>query len=77
MIDNSNGSGPRLSPQVLASAKDFKCEKCEHLYFSPVVALKSVSALLSPTGKDLNFPVQTFACAKCGHVNEEFVPKFS
>ncbi len=75
-IENS-GNGPRLSPEALASAKDFKCESCEHLYFTPVVALKSVSAIMSPTGKELSFPVQTFACAKCGHVNKDFVPKFS
>jgi hypothetical protein len=76
MFDENN-SGPRLSPQALASATDYKCEKCEHSYFVPVVALKHLSAIMSPTGKEVNFPVQTFACAKCGHVNEEFVPKLS
>lgn len=76
-IDNSGNAGPRLSQQALAAAKDFTCEACEHLYFIPVVALKSVSAILSPTGKEVNFPIQTFACAKCGHVNGDFVPKFT
>ena len=75
-IEN-NGNGPHLSPEALASAKDFKSEKCENIFLVPVVALKSVSAIMSPTGREVNFPVQTFACAKCGHVNEAFVPKFS
>lgn len=72
-----NGGGPRLTPQMVAAATDQKCEKCEHLYFVPVFALKHLSQIVSPTGKDINFPVQTFACAKCGHVNEEFVPKMN
>jgi len=72
-----DSNSTRLSPQALATATDYKCEKCDHAYFIPVVALKHLSAIMSPTGKDVNFPVQTFACAKCGYVNEEFVPKLS
>jgi len=70
-------NAPRLRPQDLASAKDLKCDECGHMYFSPVVLIKVVSALLSPTGKQINVPVQTFECSKCHHVNKEFVPQIS
>ena len=70
-------SPPRLSKQAVASATDYKCDSCGNLFFSPVFMLKKVSALMSPNGREVNFPVQTFGCAKCGHVNEEFIPKVS
>ena len=73
MIDQENT--PRLRPQDLANAKDVKCEKCEHTLFLPVAIIKQISALLSPTGKVINVPIQTFACAKCSHLNEEFKPE--
>jgi hypothetical protein len=63
--------------QAMASAKDLKCEKCDHSFFVAVAAIKVVSALMSPSGQEMSVPVQTFACAKCQHVNEDFVPKFS
>ena len=68
---------PRLRPQDLANAKDLKCDECGHAYFVPVASIKLISALLSPTGKEINVPIQTFACAKCQHVNASFVPEIS
>jgi hypothetical protein len=31
-----------------------------------------MSALLSPHGKETMIPMQVFACAKCGHINNDF-----
>ncbi len=69
-------SAPQLSIQALKSAKDLACEQedCGHKYFVPVFFIKQISALMSPTGQEVNAPVQTFACAKCGHVNKTFTP---
>jgi hypothetical protein len=64
----------RLSPQAIASATDLKCEKCESNVFIPVFIIKHISALVSPTGQEINAPVQTFACASCKNINKEFVP---
>ena len=47
------------------NAEDFKCESCENLYFSPVIRLKKISALLSPTGQESVYPVQVMSCTKC------------
>ena len=50
------------------------CNKCEGELFNPVVMLRKVSALVSPTGKETVVPVQLFACIKCGHVNKDMYP---
>ena len=73
---NPNQQQAALNAQIAASLKDatsIKCEKCESEYFSPVFAIKHLSALISPVGKDINVPLQLFRCADCGHVNEEFL----
>ena len=59
----------------LQDAEDVVCEECENNYFSPAIIIKKVSALLSPTGQEMMAPVQLFQCNKCGHVNEDFLPK--
>ena len=40
-----------------------------------VLKFRKLSALLSPSGEETLIPLQTFACAKCGHINEGFLPK--
>jgi len=52
-----------------------KCESCEHEHFTQVHMIRKLSPMLSPTGQPALIPIQVFACAKCGHVNEEFLPK--
>lgn len=68
---------PKISPQIAAHAKDYTCDSCGNNFFVPVFQLKRISALVSPNGKEINFPVQTFGCVKCGHVNESFIPKLN
>ena len=51
------------------------CNECENDTFSQVFKIRKLSALLSPTGKETMIPIQVFACAKCGHINPEFLPK--
>ena len=68
-------NGPRIRPQDLANAKDVACESCQHQFFEPVFIIKTISAIASPTGQEVNIPVQTFACAKCGAVNKTFMPE--
>ena len=58
----------------LSNAVDVLCEKCGSSKFKEVAFIKRVSALISPSGKEMIVPVGTFACADCGHVNKEFDP---
>ena len=50
------------------------CEKCGHEHFVQVSMIRKLSQMLSPTGQPALIPIPVFACAACGHVNEEFLP---
>ena len=50
------------------------CEKCGGEVFHDVLFLRKVSKFLTGSPKDSLLPVPSFACVKCGHVNEEFIP---
>ena len=51
------------------------CEECKHDIFIPAFKMRKLSALLSPAGKETMIPMNVFACAKCGHINNDFLPK--
>ena len=51
------------------------CEACKHDVFVPAFKMRKLSALLSPAGKETMIPMNVFACAKCGHINDAFLPK--
>ena len=51
------------------------CESCGNDTFIQVYKIRKLSALLSPTGKTTMIPMQIFTCAKCGHINKEFLPQ--
>jgi|TARA_R110001592_G_scaffold46682_3_gene148525 hypothetical protein len=51
------------------------CEECGHEHFIQVNIVRKLSPMLSPTGQPTLIPIPVFACAKCNHVNTEFLPK--
>lgn len=51
------------------------CEKCGCSAFQGAVLLRKASKFLTGTAQDSLLPIETFACASCGHVNSEFLPK--
>ena len=51
------------------------CESCGNDTFIPAFKMRRMSALLSPHGKETMIPMQVFACAKCGHINDDFQTK--
>ena len=51
------------------------CGNCKNDTFIPAFKMRKMSALLSPHGKETMIPMQVFACAKCGHINDDFLPK--
>lgn len=38
------------------------------MLFKPVIAIKRLSALISPDGKEHNIPAELFICEKCGKI---------
>jgi|TARA_R110000822_G_scaffold92144_1_gene212188 hypothetical protein len=51
------------------------CDECNATYFQQVLHLRKASGLLTGTGTPSYIPIPVFACTKCAHVNEEFLPK--
>jgi DNA-directed RNA polymerase subunit M/transcription elongation factor TFIIS len=51
------------------------CDECGHTFFEQVLHLRKASGFLTGTGKDTFVPIPVFACKKCGHINQEFLPK--
>lgn len=50
------------------------CTQCGESLFEQALILRKLSAILSGTGKPAYIPIPVFKCAKCNHVNEEFLP---
>ena len=50
------------------------CDNCKGEVFQEGVMLRKASRFLTGTAQDALVPIQVFSCAKCGHVNEEFLP---
>ena len=70
----NNQQQPQLNIDFSKTSAEI-CEKCENDTFVQVFKMRTLSALLSPTGEKAKIPIQIFACAKCGHVNPGFEPK--
>lgn len=51
------------------------CEECEWEIFTEGIMLRKISRFVTGTTQDALMPIPVFACAKCGHVNKDFLPK--
>ena len=58
----------------LDKTTEVTCEKCDNSAFQEVVLLRKASRFITGTAQDAMIPIPVFACSKCGHVNEEFLP---
>jgi len=54
----------------LNDAADITCTLCKSLHFVPVVRLKKISAVVSPTGEEMVVPIQLWECKNCGSIDE-------
>jgi uncharacterized Zn finger protein len=51
------------------------CDECGHEVFQEGMMLRKVSKFLTGNPQDGLVPIPVFQCTKCGHVNQEFLPK--
>ena len=58
----------------LDKTKGVVCDECENQTFQEVTLLRKVSRFVTGTAQDALIPIPVFACSKCGHVNDEFLP---
>tara|TARA_B100000902_G_C27152772_1_gene834622 strand:+ start:336 stop:575 length:240 start_codon:yes stop_codon:yes gene_type:complete len=71
MLNDPNG-GPGMHIDM-SKAVDMKCEECENKTFKNTNLIKTISALVSPSGKEMIIPIPVFACESCGNVNGQFL----
>ena len=70
----NNEQQPQMQVDITQTTT-VECEECKNETFTQVFQIRKLSALLSPAGKKTMIPLQVFACAKCGHISSEFLPK--
>jgi hypothetical protein len=50
------------------------CEKCGCQLFKEVTIIRKASRFITNAPQDSYVPIPVFACTKCDHVNDEFLP---
>ena len=60
---------PQQQVQIdLSDADTMKCQKCENSIFIQGYVIKKISAIVSPTGKEVIAPIQVFNCGNGGEM---------
>ena len=60
---------PKQKVQVdLKDADTMKCQACGNSIFIQGYVIKKISAIVSPTGKEVIAPIQVFNCGNCGEM---------
>ena len=59
----------------LEDTTEITCDACGSAIFHEAVVLRSISRFITGTAQDGMMPIPVFACDKCGHVNDQFMPK--
>ena len=75
MIDqrsNLPGAGkPQITPDMLRNSKNVVCE-CGGMIFTEKLFFKTISAIISPSGKEEVAPMPIIVCENCGGVPSAF-----
>lgn len=64
---------PQLSAEMVKNGKTLTCN-CGGIIFQNGLVLKKISAILSPTGQEIDVPIQVLHCKDCGLVPPETDP---
>ena len=60
---------PQQQVQIdLSDADTMKCQSCGNSIFIQGYVIKKISAIVSPTGKEVIAPIQVFNCGNCGEM---------
>ena len=68
---NMKAQKPLPQQQVQVDLKDadtMKCQSCGNSIFIQGYVIKKISAIVSPTGKEVIAPIQVFNCGNCGEM---------
>lgn len=61
--------------QMVLDMPNVVCPKCGSRFFKEVYAIKKISPIISPTGKEEMMPIPMMACANCGEIPDEYKNK--
>ncbi|NJO90812.1 MAG: hypothetical protein HC831_18985 [Chloroflexia bacterium] len=64
---------PQITADMVKNSRSLKCSCGGEIYLQGVL-LKKLSALLSPTGKEEQLPIQVLYCKDCGLIHPETDP---
>jgi DNA-directed RNA polymerase subunit RPC12/RpoP len=67
-----------IQNQINMSLKDMeviKCEECESEVFNQSIMMRRASRFVTGNPQDTIATLPVPVCAKCGHINKEFLPK--
>lgn len=62
---------PQITPDMLRQSKNIECE-CGGLVFEEKLFFKTISAIISPSGKEEIAPMPIIICRNCGKVPSAF-----
>ena len=66
---NMKAQKPLTKPQVdLAEQETMNCDSCGNYLFIVSYVIKKISAIVSPTGKEVIAQIQVFNCGNCGEM---------
>jgi hypothetical protein len=60
---------------TLDKTSSVTCDECGKDTFKEVYLLRKASRFVTGTSQDALIPIPVFACSKCSHVNDEFLPQ--
>lgn len=72
---NRDSLPPMDAVKAIYNSPNVVCPKCGSKVFKEGLILKSVSALVSPTGKAEIYPIPVYVCNECGTIPNEFMEK--
>ena len=65
---------PQKQVQIdISKADTITCDDCGNASFIQAFFLKTISALMSPTGKEAIVPMQVFSCGNCGAIPQNMI----
>lgn len=59
----------------ILNSPNIVCQDCGGKVFQEGFALKKVSQFVSPTGKEMLYPIPVYYCVKCGSVPKDMMEK--
>ena len=57
----------KITPDMVKSFKTLTCT-CGGQLFQTAVVIKKISALVSPTGQEVDYPIEVLVCMNCNKV---------